>query len=214
MGVIFSTFFALGILTMEQAAARNVDLDPDCLLHGQLETIFWYPPREWSSFFSMTTLSSVPGEVYASGITALLVIGFVFIFWKELIISSFDPALCSALGFRSNLIHHALMVCLACAVVASFKAVGSILVIALLVCPAATARLCTDRLTIHLLLSIIFSIVACIIGYLCGAFVPLWVGFNQSVSIAGMVAVIAGFVLACATIAAPRYGIVWREKLR
>lgn len=210
MGVIFSTFFALGILTMEQAAARNVDLDPDCLLHGQLETIFWYPPRDWSSLLSLTTLGSVPGEVYASGITAFLVIGFVLLFWKELTISSFDPALSSALGFRSDLIHHALMVCLACAVVASFKTVGSILVIALLVCPAATARLCTDRLKIQLVLSVIFSITACIIGYLCGAFAPQWLGFQQSVSVAGMIAVVAGVMLAFAILIAPRYGVLRR----
>ncbi|MCB0320226.1 MAG: metal ABC transporter permease, partial [Bdellovibrionales bacterium] len=45
MGVVFSIFFALGVLLMELAAARNVDLDADCLLHGQLEGIFWYPPE-------------------------------------------------------------------------------------------------------------------------------------------------------------------------
>ena len=211
MGVVFSTFFALGILTMEQAAARNVDLDADCILHGQLETIFWYPPRDWSSLLSFTTLAAIPSEVYASAATALLVIGFVILFWKELALSSFDPALSSALGFRSDLIHHALMILLACAVVASFKAVGSILVIALLVCPAATARLCTDRLINQLFLSALFSVVACIVGYICGAFLPLWLGFNHSVTVAGMITVVAGLMLGVAIIAAPKYGILARR---
>lgn len=214
MGVVFSTFFALGILTMEQAAARNVDLDADCLLHGQLETIFWYPPRDWSSLFSLTTLAAIPSEVYASAATALLVIGFVTLFWKELALSSFDPALSSALGFRSDLIHHALMILLACAVVAAFKSVGSILVIALLVCPAATARLCTDRLINQLLLSALFSVVACIVGYICGAFLPLWLGFNHSVAVAGMITVVAGLMLGVAIIAAPKYGILSRSNRR
>ena len=211
MGVVFSTFFALGILTMEQAAARNVDLDADCLLHGQLETIFWYPPRDFASLLSWATLAAIPSEVYASAATALLVIGFVALFWKELALSSFDPALSSALGFRSDLIHHALMVLLACAVVASFKAVGSILVIALLVCPAATARLYTDRLLNQLFLSSLFSIIACILGYICGAFLPLWLGFNHSVNIAGMITVVAGLMLGIAIITAPRYGLMARR---
>jgi manganese/zinc/iron transport system permease protein len=212
MGVIFSTFFALGILTMEQAAARNIDLDPDCLLHGQLETIFWYPPNDWAAFFSWSTLASVPAEVYASAIAALLVIGFVTALWKELLISSFDPALCHALGFRSDLIHHTLMVLLACAVVASFKTVGSILVIALLVCPAATARLCTDRLGVHLILSVVFACVACSAGYVFAAFGPQWLGYEQSVNVAGMIAVISGVLLGGAACFAPRYGIVARRR--
>lgn len=210
MGVVFSTFFALGIVAMEQAAARNVDLDADCLLHGQLETIFWYPPNDWGALLSWSTLASVPGEVYTSAVTALLVIIFVVLLWKELMITSFDAALASSLGFRSEVIHQVLMVLLACAVVASFKTVGSILVIALLVCPPATARLCTDRLSTHIILSVVFSCLACIVGYLVAAFGPLWLGYDQSVNTAGMIAVISGVLLAIAILVAPRYGIVSR----
>lgn len=214
MGVVFSTFFALGILTMEQAAARNVDLDAECLLHGQLETIFWYPPQQWSSLLSWSTISMVPAEVYTSALTALLVIGFVSLLWKELMITSFDAALASSLGFRSDLLHQALMVLLACAVVASFKTVGSILVIALLVCPPATARLCTDRLSSHLILSVIFSCCACISGYLIAAFGPTWLGYEQSINAAGMIAVMSGVFLGIAILAAPRYGIVMHALTR
>lgn len=214
MGVVFSTFFALGILMMEQAAARNVDLDADCLLHGQLETIFWYPPHDWHSLLSWSTLSLLPSEVYTGALTALLVLGFITLLWKELLITSFDAALASSLGFRSDLLHQALMVLLACAIVASFKTVGSILVIALLVCPPATARLCTDRLVSHLILSVGFSCSACVSGYLLAAFGPAWLGYQQSVNAAGMIAVMSGLLLGGAVLFAPRYGIASRALAR
>jgi manganese/zinc/iron transport system permease protein len=68
------------------------------------------------------------------------------VLFKELRIAAFDPALATTQGFNATLMHYLLMVFVAAATVASFEAVGSILVIAMLVCPAATARLMTDRL--------------------------------------------------------------------
>jgi len=158
MGVVFSIFFALGVLLIERAAARSVDLDADCVLHGQLETVFWYPPNTLSKFFSFETLKLLPAEVVSSFSVFLVVAIFVLLFFKELKISSFDPGLSSALGFSATGLHYILMIFVAAAVVASFQVVGSILVIAMLICPPACARLLTDKLSIQILLSMLSSI--------------------------------------------------------
>jgi manganese/zinc/iron transport system permease protein len=192
MGVIFSIFFALGVILIEQAAARSVDLDADCLLHGQLESIFWSPPSE----FSLSSLWLLPDEIWSSFIVLICVSSFVLIFYKELKISSFDPALATSLGFKSSLINILLMIVVACCVVASFKIVGSILVIALLICPAACARLLTSSLNTQLILSLVIAELACLLGYFFAAFGPqLFFNYPHSVSTAGMITVVLGLSL-------------------
>ncbi|MCB0339650.1 MAG: metal ABC transporter permease, partial [Bdellovibrionales bacterium] len=96
MGVVFSLYFAGGILLMEQAAARNIDLDADCLLHGQLETIFWYPPDTLSQFFTWTTLTALPQELVTSVAVLLFVILFLSVFRKELKLVTFDQSLAAS----------------------------------------------------------------------------------------------------------------------
>ncbi|MCB0329889.1 MAG: metal ABC transporter permease, partial [Bdellovibrionales bacterium] len=214
MGVVFSLFFAAGIVILEQAAARSIDLDADCLLHGQLESIFWYPPTGASSLLSYETIEKLPIEVWTSFITLALTLGFILVLFKELQFASFDPALASASGFSSTLIHHLLMAMVACAVVASFKAVGSILVIAMIICPAACARLCTDKLVTQLYLSVLFAVLASILGYFSGAFGPILFGFENSVNAAGMIAVTAGILLGLCVFLAPRYGVIAKNLRR
>ena len=119
MGVVFSILFALGILMMEQAAARHVDLDADCLLHGQIETLIWFPPNDLGQWLKPATLSMVPNEVYILLFTLVAVALFIKIFFKELTLSSFDAALCDALGFSAKRIHYLLMTMVALCVVAS-----------------------------------------------------------------------------------------------
>ena len=214
MGVVFSTFFAVGVILIEQAAARNVDLDAECLLHGQLEHIFWSPPREWSTFVTWDTLFSLPSELVTGGVVLVASSLLVGLFFKELTLSTFDPALAAALGFAPHLLQTGLMVLVACAVVASFEAVGSILVIAMLVCPAATARLLTDRLPHQLLFSMGIAAAATLSGYFLGAFAGEIFPLPGSVNAAGMIAVMSGVFLGGAALLAPRHGILGRALRR
>jgi len=214
MGVTFSIFFALGVLLLEQAAARQVDLDPDCVLHGMLETIFWFPPGDWSSFWSLHTLTITPRQVMVTGSMALIAILFVTIFFKELRLATFDPALATALGMNASVIHYALMILVAASVVAAFEAVGSILVIAMLICPAATARLLTDRLRTQVILSAVISITTAILGYVLGAFAPIWVGYDASLSATGMMTVVAGALFTGVVIFSPTQGLVVKQVRR
>lgn len=208
MGVTFSIFFALGVLLLEQAAARQVDLDPDCVLHGMLETIFWFPPADWAALLTTATLAELPRQVTTTGLMLVAAILFILIFFKELRLSSFDAGLSTALGFNAAWLSAMLMVMVAASTVAAFEAVGSILVIAMLICPAATARLLTDRLRTQILLSALIASATTITGYILGAFAPIWLGHHSALSTTGMMTVTAGVLLALTIIASPSRGMI------
>jgi manganese/zinc/iron transport system permease protein len=212
MSVVFTLFFAIGILLMELAAHRNIDLDADCLLHGQLEHVFWTPPKDPSSFLSFSTLSEIPYEVPVSLATFLCVLLLVRSLHKELALYSFDQHYAAVIGFRPELIHKILLFTLAISVVVAFKVVGSILVIAMLICPAATARFFTDSLKQQLRLSLVFGGISAVIGYGIGAFAPYVTPLPSAVSASGMIAVVSGLLFALAFFFAPRYGHFSKKK--
>jgi len=214
MGVVFSILFALGVVMIERVA-RQVDLDAECVLYGAAETLFWLnAPDRWNQVLSADSLSGVPRQVTTLLVMAILAGAFVAVFFKELRLAAFDSALAASLGFRPGLVNAALMAMVAASTVAAFEAVGSILVIAMLVCPAATARLLTDRLRSQLLVSAIVAVASGILGYILGAFGPHWFGHDRSVSVTGMMTVVAGVLLFTAVIASPSHGIVARSLRR
>ncbi len=214
MGVVFSLLFALGVLLIERAAVRHVDLDADCVLYGQLETLVWFgAPQTWNDFFRIETLQAVPRQVTVLAVTCLLAILLVTLFFKELRIAAFDPELATAQGFDAGRLHYLLMVFVAIATVASFEAVGSILVIAMLIGPAATARLLTDRLVHQVYWSVVIALVTGFVGYFAASALPgVW--GRDSVSAAGMIATVSGLGLTLAIFFAPQYGVLakWRRR--
>jgi manganese/zinc/iron transport system permease protein len=217
MGVVFSIMFALGVLLMSLPSMRLVDLDADCVLNGVLETISWLPerpgdaaPRALSDLLSPAIWLTAPRQLIAALAVCLIVITCVSAFWKELKLASFDPGLAAALGFRPGLVNAGLITLTALVSVASFEAVGSILVIAMIICPAATARMLTDRLGTQVILGAVIGLFCSLTGYLLGAFGPSWIGLDSSVSAAGMMTVIAGLVLATAIVFAPEHGVLSR----
>jgi manganese/zinc/iron transport system permease protein len=106
------------------------------------------------------------------------------------------------LGIPARVFHYGLVLVVAIVAVAAFEAVGSILVVAMLVCPAATARLLTDRLVCQLWLSTAMGILAGVGGYVL-AFGPFWFGGTDSLSAAGMMATVAGTFLLLAIPGSP-----------
>jgi len=215
MGVVFSVMFALGVLLMRQAAADQIDLDADCVLYGQLETLAWFgAPTGWSGLWSWSTLEAVPRQVWMLLIMFAAAVLFVGLFYKELRIASFDPGLATSQGIHAGAMHYALMVLVAAATVASFEAVGSILVIAMLIAPAATARLLTDRLATQLGVSVLVAAVCGAGGYLAATAGPAMVG-GESVNAAGSMTVVAGVLVAAAAVGSPTHGAVarvWRRR--
>jgi len=210
MGVVFSILFALGVLLIEKAAVRHVDLDAECVLHGQLETLVWYSaPATISGLWSVETLDAIPRQIITLTIILTLAIGFVSLLFKELRLASFDPALATTLGFNSTLLHYLLMIFVAAATVASFEAVGSILVIAMLICPGATARLLTDRLRTQIVLSVLIALFTAVGGYFSATIIPGWFG-RDTVNAAGSITVFSGLVLSLTIIISPSHGILSR----
>jgi ABC-type Mn2+/Zn2+ transport system permease subunit len=197
LGVVFTALFAVGVIGIN-LFARQVDLDPGCVLYGLIEFI----PAERADWFGW----DIPREVPQLAYTLIIVVAVVALFWKEFKIASFDPELSTTLGYSSVLLHYLLMALVAAVTVASFRSVGSILVVAMLVVPAAAAHLLTDRLLPMLLWASMVAALSAMLGY-AGA-------FHWNTSVAGMMAVAAGGLFGLALVFTPRHGLAakaWRQ---
>ena len=200
MGVVFTTLFAIGLIGIVRAA-DHVDLDPRCVLYGAIELV------------PLDTLllgnHEIPRVVFVLGLVLLMNIAFTVVFLKELRISAFDPDLATTLGINAKVMHYALMTVVAITTVACFESVGSILVIAMLIVPPATACLLTDRLGIMILLSTCIAIACAVTGHAGAIIAPGWVGYEgMSTNTSGMMAVVSGVFFLIALLLAPRHGIV------
>lgn len=214
MGVAFSVLFAIGVLLLERGAGRQVDLDADCVLNGVLETMLWFPPREAGALTQWSTWAQLPRPVWTLAVVLLVVLSFITLLFKELRIVCFDPGLATSQGIPAGPIRTVLMIMVACATVASFEAVGSILVIAMLICPPAAARMLTDRLGVQVVLSGVLATLCGVGGYLAAAFLPARLGFESAVSAAGMMTVMSGLVLLASMLLSPTHGVIARRLRR
>jgi manganese/zinc/iron transport system permease protein len=203
MGVVFTTMFAGGVLLLEKSDTSRVHLDVEHALFGNLESLIWLDAVGWSSLFDMDALAGLPVELPRMAITLICVALFIAIFWRPLKISTFDEGFARTMGMRTGPLGVALVIVSAIAAVAAFDAVGSIIVIAMFICPPAAARLMTNRLETQVAWSVGFAMLAAILGYVIAGYGPLWIGFNGSVSAAGMIATMSGVILAIAALKGP-----------
>jgi manganese/zinc/iron transport system permease protein len=204
MGVVFTTLFALGLILIRQAA-DHVDLDPGCVLYGAIELT----PLDTYEIFGY----EIPTAALTNAGMLMLNSLFVIIFYKELKITTFDPALATTMGINANVLHYVLMTFVAATTVAAFESVGSILVIAMLIVPAASAHLLTDRLPVMLFLSLLIALVSAVLGHIFAITIPGWFGF-QDTSTAGMMGVAAGVIFLLVFLFAPRHGLISRTLSR
>lgn len=198
MGIVFTSLFALGLVMMV-GGADTVDLDPGCVLYGALE-LAPLDTVEVGGWLIPRTALTIGGSLVVN----LLVIVFLFKEWR---LSSFDPELSRALGYRPALLHYLLMLLVAVTTVAVFEAVGSILVIAMLIVPAACASLLTRRLGSMLVVAAAFAVLSSFLGHAGALTVPRWLGFSGT-STSGMMAVAAGLLFGVVAV-----GTVLRERL-
>lgn len=204
MGVVFTVLFALGLLLIVQAA-DSVDLDPSCVLYGAIEMT----PLDTTTLLGF----EVPRVVLTLGAVCLLNLLCVVLFFKELKLTSFDPALARAVGINPAVMHYLLMTLVAITAVASFESVGNILVVAMLVVPAAAAYLLTDRLGAMILLAVLIGAASAALGHVGAITLPAAIGY-QSTSTAGMMAFTSGVILGVVGLFAPRYGLIARYRRR
>jgi len=203
MGVTFTAMFAGGVLLLEQTDTSSVHLDVEHALYGNLESLIWLDAIGWSSLYDFDALSGLPPELGRIFVTLVGVSLFVWLFWRPLKISTFDPGFAEAVGISTGKMGLALVVMAAVAAVAAFDAVGSIIVIAMFICPPAAARMMTNRLGCQILWSVAFATISAVFGYVLAGYGPLWLGANHAVSAAGMIATVSGLILAMTAILGP-----------
>ena len=200
LGVVFTCLFALGLVLIVQAADR-VDLDPGCVLYGAIETTALDKVELWG--LQLPRVIWVLGGVLCVNVLA------VALLYKELKLSSFDPALATSLGIPASLMHSLLMILVAVTAVASFESVGNILVVAMLVVPPSAALLITDRMIRVIVWSVLIAAGSSVMGHWLATVVPSALGY-RSTSTAAMMAVASGLLFCAALIFGPSQGLLWR----
>ena len=181
IGVTFTFLFAVGIILISLFAGY-IDIDQDCVLYGEIA----YVPIDTWILPNGTNMG--PRAVYILGTLLILVVAFILAFYKQLSITSFDPAFASAIGISTVFWHYALMSFVSIATVVSFESVGAILIINFLIGPPSIAYLLTENLKRMLFFTVIIGIIISVFGYLVAAYLD--------VSVAGSMATMTGVVFA------------------
>lgn len=195
IGVTFTWLFAIGVVLISLFAGK-VDLDQDCVLYGEIA----YVPLDT---LIIGNQSIGPRALYIMGIILTAIILFIVFGYKELFLTTFDPAYATAIGISTTLWHYLLMGAVSATTVASFESVGAILVVALLIAPAATAYLLTDNLKWMLAIACIAGVASSVTGY----YIAVWLDG----SIAGAIAMMAGVIFIIAMLFSPTHGILTKK---
>lgn len=181
IGIMFSAMFALGVV-MISLSPTSTDLTK--ILFGNLVAVR-------------------PSDMWTTIAVGVLVLACVLAFYKELLITSFDPTMAAAYGLSTRGLHYLLMVMLTLVTVASLQTVGIILVVALLITPAATAYLLTERLSRMIFLAAGAGVVSAVVG--------LYISFTYAQLPSGAtIVLVATALFLLAFVFGPRQGLMWR----
>ena len=192
IGLVFPALFSIGVILIARHAG-SVHLDIDAVLLGELA---FAPFRR----LEIAGRDLGPQALWMmSGILALNVL-FLALFYKELKLTTFDTALAASLGISPAVIHYGFMTLVSVTAVGAFDAVGSILVIALMIAPPSAAWLLTDRLSRMILLSVSIGCGSAVAGY--------WLAHWLDASIAGSMATMAGLIFGIVFLFAPDRGVM------
>ncbi|GAB6086214.1 metal ABC transporter permease [Alkaliphilus crotonatoxidans] len=192
IGLVFTALFSIGVIVISRYAG-NVHLDVDAVLLGEIAFAPFHR-------LSIGGYDLGPKSFYVMGIIFIINILFITLFYKELKIVTFDPRLAAALGISPWIIHYCLMSVVSITAVGAFDAVGSILVVALMVVPPLTAYLLTNELENMLFTSGMLGIVIGVAGY--------QVARLFDVSIAGSMATVAGVLFLLVFLGSPHRGLI------
>jgi manganese/zinc/iron transport system permease protein len=196
-GVVFTTMFALGVVIVS-AAARQIDLDPGCVLYGILELV---------PFDTVTVAGREIPRGFLTGVVVLAGLAAAAVAtWPWQVFTAFDPDGARVAGLPVGLVTGGLLAATAVATVAGFEVAGAILVVAMLVVPAAAAELLVRRLHLVTLVSMALAVAAAVAGYL--------LAWRWNTNAAGMIAVVLGGIYAAAVVLAPDDGLVARAVRR
>lgn len=180
IGIMFTAAFAFGIILITLMKSST---DLYHILFGNV-------------------LAVRPEEMWTTLIIGIIVLGCIYLFYKELLVSSFDPIMAKAYGLPTRVIHYFLMVLLTLVTVASLQTVGIILVVAMLITPASTAYLLTDRLWVMLYLSAGIGVLSAILG--------LYFSYTYNLASGATIVLAATFLFILAFLFSPKQGLLWR----
>lgn len=192
IGLVFPALFSIGVILIAKNA-NDVHLDIDAVLLGELA----FAPFD-RLLIGETDMG--PKSLWVIGTILLITLTLLFLFFKELKLSTFDKGLATTLGFSPILLHYGLMTVSSVTVVGAFDAVGAVLVVALIIAPAATAYLLTDNLKKMLIISCGFGVFAAIGGY--------WMAHFLNASIAGSMTTVLGIIFLLVYLFAPKQGVI------
>lgn len=195
IGVVFTSLFAVGVILVS-LYTRQIDLDLDCVLYGEIA----YVPFQTIEFFGI----SVPKATFGLAVTFLITVTVVGMFYKQFKICSFDPALAAALGIPAAFFHYLLMGLVSMATVSSFESVGAILVVGMLIVPAATAYLLVESLGRMIGLAMLLGVLSSVLGY--------YLAYLLDASIAGSMIVVTGLMFLLALLFSPTHGVLLRKR--
>jgi len=198
IGLVFPALFSVGVILISRHAG-DVHLDTDAVLLGELA----FAPFDR---LVVAGLDLGPTSLWTMGVVLILNVVFIGVLEKELSLATIDEGLAALLGFSPVVIHYALMTMVSITTVGAFDAVGSILVVALMIAPPAAAYLICDRLTPMLLTSAVFAALSAVLGY--------GVARVLDVSIAGAMATTAGLFFAATLTFGPGQGVVAQLRRR
>jgi manganese transport system permease protein len=180
IGIVFSAFYALGFILISLAESSSN-------LHHIL-------------FGNVLAVSD--NDLITTTCVLIAVILFVVIFYKELLITSFDETFAQTYGLKTQMVHYALMLMLTLVTVSSLQTVGIILVVAMLITPAATAFLWTNKLHWMLVDSAIFGALAALIG--------LFLSYTFNWASGPAIVLVAAFIFGVSFIFSPKQGLVFK----
>ncbi|NTZ16651.1 metal ABC transporter permease [Paenibacillus sp. JMULE4] len=194
IGVVFTALFAVGIMLVS-LYTRNIDLDLDCVLYGEIAYVPW-------NTIELLGVDIGPKAVWLVGLALVLNVAVIGLFYKQFKVCSFDPGLAAAVGIPVALFHYLLMGLVSVTTVASFESVGAILVVGMLVVPPLAAYLITEVLSRMIVYSVLIGSASAVAGY----YLAKWL----DASIAASMITVAGAFLLLAILFSPTHGVVPR----
>jgi len=219
IGITFSSLFAIGVIIISFGQTDAVHLDAECVLYGEIALVWSdlvqtelgpgalsvvekIPGLNSELFLSGNTLTIAPPSVIRMAVVTGVTLLLILVFYKELLVTSFDSGLSSSLGINSTVVHYALMAMLSVIIVSAFEAVGAILVIAMLILPGATASLLAHRLPPMFGITIVHALLSAV----GGVHLATWLDCSH----AGAMVVAGSVLFALAWVFSPSQGLLRR----
>lgn len=191
-GVVFPLLFAISIILISSDYLKGAHIGPDTTFLGQLELA----PIKTITIGNLT----LPSSLFYALILLVIVTIFVILFYKELKIVAFDPVFARVTGVAITLIHYLLMSLVSITAVVAFDIMGAIMIISLMVGPAATALLVTKKLhqTIFVAIGVgLFNVLAGVI-----------LGVVLNLEISALIALITMIIFLILLLVNPKSGLI------